>query len=905
MVLAFNADPFSSRCRFSIFNRCAPGPVLWDDGFATAASLTFDGTLSDPNQIVQIIFTLDSTSSVTIQTTSWKAGNFDPVLWLFDSAGNQVTKDDDTCNGVGCSPINRDSFVQVAALGPGTYTAFLSTWDQHFWRAIAAGNPPGVVVTGWSYLGGFWGLPPNYSLTLMTSANINPPYVQVIFPPSNNGPDAPVLVSPVKGAAGVPVTPTLNWTTVSGTNGYALYLGTTNPVTASTQVTGPPFTPATALSPGTTYYWKVASRDPNNNNTENPSLVSSFTTATPPPPPPPPVQISPGSGTTGLSLRPTLSWNASSGSAGYNVYLGTTNPPATSHFTTNLSYTPDTPLSSGATYYWKVASRDPNNNNAESPSTVWSFTTAQPLPPPTLMSPGNGATGIASTSSITWNPVSGSAGYMVYLGTTNPPTVSFFTTASSFSPSIPLTTGTQYSWRVASRDPNNNNAESSSATWSFTTAPPLPAPTLLTPADAAAAVPVATSLSWNAVNGSAGYSVYLGTTNPPTASTLSSTASFTPATPLVGGTTYYWMVASRDPNNNNKEAASAVRSFTTVATPLAAPILVSPAIGATGLSVTPNLTWGPVTGTAGYSVYLGTTTPPAALIQTNATSLTPSAALTPATTYYWMVASRDPNNNNKESASAIWSFTTAPALPAPSLTSPSNGATSVSSTTGLAWTAVPGTAGYSVYLGTSNPPTLSTLVNNASFTPSAALAAGTTYYWMVASRDPNNNNKESASSVWSFTTAPALPAPALGSPANAATGVLTSASLNWNAVPGTAGYLLYLGTSNPPTSPVPVSGTSFTPTATLSPGTVYYWKVSSIDPNNNNREAASVVWSFTTAVSSVYGYQRRIPIDHTKVPNAGSDEFPIPVQHHRRHAQEREQRRARKQPERLRCHFYV
>ena len=200
----------------------------------------------------------------------------------------------------------------------------------------------------------------------------------------------------------------------------------------------------------------------------------------------------------------------------------------------------------------------------------------------------------------------------------------------------------------------------------------------------------------------------------------------------------------------------------------------------------------------------------------------------PATTYYWMVASRDPNNSNKEAASAIWSFTTAPALPAPSLTSPSNGATAVSSTAGLAWTAVPGSAGYSVYLGITNPPTVSTLVNSATFTPSLALAPGTTYYWMVASRDPNNNNKESASSVWSFTTAPALPAPTLGSPANAATGILTSASLNWNAVPGTAGYLLYLGTANPPSSAVPVNGTSFTPSAALSPGTVYYWKVSSM-----------------------------------------------------------------------------
>src|SRR5437870_4907659 len=73
---------------------------------ATAGTLTYTGSLADPNQILQIIFTVASTSDVSIQTTSWKAGNFDTVLWLFDAAGNQVTKNDDSCNGVGCSPVD-------------------------------------------------------------------------------------------------------------------------------------------------------------------------------------------------------------------------------------------------------------------------------------------------------------------------------------------------------------------------------------------------------------------------------------------------------------------------------------------------------------------------------------------------------------------------------------------------------------------------------------------------------------------------------------------------------------------------------------------------------------------------------------------------------------------------------
>ena len=342
---------------------------------ATAGTLTYTGSLADPNQILQIIFTVGSTSDVAIQTTSWKTGNFDTVLWLFDAAGNQVTKNDDSCNGVGCSPVDRDSLVHVSALPPGTYTAILSAWDQHFWRA----SPPTISVTGWSYAGGFFGLLPNYSVTMTTSTNIGTPFTQVIFPPSNVGPDAPKLISPANAATGVSLTASLNWNTVTGTNGYAVYLGTTYAGSPSTLTNGPPFTPATPLSPGTTYYWKVASRDPNRNNTENPSLVWSFTTAGSPPPPPP-TQVSPASGTAGVSLTPTLTWNASSGSAGYDVYLGTTNPPQSVAVTNTLSFTPTAPLVAGATYYWKVASRDPNNNNAESSSPVWSFTTVPPAP---------------------------------------------------------------------------------------------------------------------------------------------------------------------------------------------------------------------------------------------------------------------------------------------------------------------------------------------------------------------------------------------------------------------------------------------------------------------------------------------------------------------------------------------
>ena len=334
------------------------------------------------------------------------------------------------------------------------------------------------------------------------------------------------------------------------------------------------------------------------------------------------------------------------------------------------------------------------------------------------------------------------------------------------------------------------------------------------------------------------------------------------------------MVASRDPNNGNKEANSAVWSFTTAAA-VSAPTLVSPVTGATNVSVSPTLSWSPVTGTTGYSVYLGTANPPTVGVSSTSTSYTP-AALTAATTYYWMAASRDPNNGNKEADSAVWSFTTAVAVPAPTLASPVTGATSVSVTPTLSWNAVAGTAGYTVYMGTTNPPTTGTAVTSTSYTP-AALKAATTYYWMVASRDPNNGNKEANSAVWSFTTSAAVSAPTLVAPATGATNVSVTPTLSWSPVTGTVGYTIYLGTTNPPATGTAATSTSYTPAAALTAGTTYYWMVASRDPNNNNKEANSAVWSFTTAPATTNGYRyhRTVTILHGNIPNTDQTNFPL------------------------------
>jgi beta-glucanase (GH16 family) len=85
--------------------------------------------------------------------------------------------------------------------------------------------------------------------------------------------------------------------------------------------------------------------------------------------------------------------------------------------------------------------------------------------------------------------------------------------------------------------------------------------------------------------------------------------------------------------------------------------------------------------------------------------------------------------------------------PAPQLSSPANGASGVSVTPTLTWSAAGGATSYDVYLGTAAP-SLVTTTTSTSYTP-AGLSAGTLYYWQIVAR---NSAGTASSATWSFTT---------------------------------------------------------------------------------------------------------------------------------------------------------
>ncbi len=91
---------------------------------ATAASATtFSGTFTQDDGKAGFAFYVAAPTVLTITSTGYAAGGLDPVLSLYDAAGNAVDFNDD--NGV-----NPDSQLIETTLTTGRYRVFLTQYDN-------------------------------------------------------------------------------------------------------------------------------------------------------------------------------------------------------------------------------------------------------------------------------------------------------------------------------------------------------------------------------------------------------------------------------------------------------------------------------------------------------------------------------------------------------------------------------------------------------------------------------------------------------------------------------------------------------------------------------------------------------------------------------------------------------
>lgn len=180
----------------------------------------------------------------------------------------------------------------------------------------------------------------------------------------------------------------------------------------------------------------------------------------------------------------------------------------------------------------------------------------------------------------------------------------------------------------------------------------------------------------------------------------------------------------------------------------AAPAQVSPANAATGVSLTASLSWNAAATAASYGVQVSID-PNFSTTVINRTGITTTSSvlsgLTQGTVYYWRVNAT--NVAGTSAWSTVRSFTTV--LSAPTLSSPANGATSVSKTPTLSWTAVAGATAYNVQYSTTSTFTAATTVTRSVVSSplaiTTALLGRTKYYWRVQAV------KGTAISAWSST----------------------------------------------------------------------------------------------------------------------------------------------------------
>ena len=160
--------------------------------------------------------------------------------------------------------------------------------------------------------------------------------------------------------------------------------------------------------------------------------------------------VSPPDGESCQPTSGTLEWPLDLQAVGYRVQIGTEygTGPEVDVTSSHYDYSG---LQRDTTYYWRVKSRDEHGEYGTY-SRCYSFITVpEPLPPPTLLIPANGATGQRSRGTLDWSDVPGALGYRVQLGTACGTGSQSDVTASEC-PYSRLVPGATYYWRVKTKD---------------------------------------------------------------------------------------------------------------------------------------------------------------------------------------------------------------------------------------------------------------------------------------------------------------------------------------------------------------------------------------------------------------------------------------------------------------------
>jgi hypothetical protein len=186
----------------------------------------------------------------------------------------------------------------------------------------------------------------------------------------------------------------------------------------------------------------------------------------------------------------------------------------------------------------------------------------------------------------------------------------------------------------------------------------------------------------------------------------------------------------------------------------------------------------------------------------------------------------------------------------PILISPVNNATNVSLFPTFDWYDATGASSYRIQIFQGASVILDQAgITQSTFTiVSAILNPNTDYYWRVNATGTTGTS--GWSTVWNFTTSAGVPsAPNLVSPANGATNVSATPTMDWDVSSGANQYRIQISTNSSfSTTVVDVAGITnsqyVVQTGALNNGVQYYWRVNATGTGGTS--GWSSVWNFTT-----------------------------------------------------------
>lgn len=467
-----------------------------------------------------------------------------------------------------------------------TISAPLNNGTQYYWRVKAYRSVEGVVASSaWSVVRNF------------TTVSASPA--------------APVLSSP-RDQQVTSLTPDLQWGNLSGVTSYTVQVAGSasfaTPVVNQTLAGTTYQVTAGVLLYGTSYYWRV--RASNSGGPGPWSSVRQFQTLVPVPGTP--VLNAPGSGETGVSLTPTLSWSSAEDATEYEVYVSDKSDFSTlvhSNFTTAISFAiPAGVLGNDKMYYWRVKGWNIYTGGSWSAGSSFKTVVATPAVP-SLVTPASGSTNIALTPTLTWTKAERAESYQIQLSPNAEFTLTLIDVSNITDTSYAIATGVlqndaTYYWRGRSR--NTGGTSAWTAARSFRTLPAVPAvPVLVGPSSGATSIPLTPTLRWSGadragqyqlqVSASADFSILLIN-----AAGVTDTSYGIAAGVLTNDRVCYWRV--RASNSAGSSAWSGVWSFRTVVAPPSAPALHTPSGGAVNFSRTPTFIWRTSAGAGSYEL---------------------------------------------------------------------------------------------------------------------------------------------------------------------------------------------------------------------------------------------------------------------------------------------------------------